>query len=99
MEFVAQPARSPDLNVLDLGAWYSLQSVVEEIKYEVKPTKKITHRIIDAVNKAWDDWCAADKLSGLFNTLRHNTHAIVKAEGGAEYERHNGARKSRRRLE
>jgi len=29
--FVAQPARSPDLNALDLGAWWSLEKAVGEI--------------------------------------------------------------------
>ena len=29
---VTQPSKSPDLNVLDLGAWYSLQVAVD--KYE-----------------------------------------------------------------
>lgn len=28
MHFVVQPPKSPDLNVLDLGAWRSLQSAV-----------------------------------------------------------------------
>jgi hypothetical protein len=33
VRFITQPTKSPDFNVLDLGAWNSLQSAVEEVKY------------------------------------------------------------------
>jgi len=34
VRFITQPTKSPDFNVLDLGAWNSLQSAVTEVKYD-----------------------------------------------------------------
>jgi len=86
IEFIPQPTRSPDLNVLDLGAWYSLQSVVEECKYEAEATKKLTHRVIDEVLKAWSRWESAEKLTALFKTLEKVVAQVVKHEGGNQFD-------------
>jgi len=85
IEFIAQPTRSPDLNVLDLGAWYSLQSVVEECRYEADPTKKLNQRLVEVVLAAWQDWQSAKKLTKLFSTLNRVVTAVVNNQGGNQF--------------
>jgi len=85
IEFISQPTKSPDLNVLDLGAWNSLQSVVEECQLECNPTKKINHRLIDAVLKAWTEWESANKLAKLFYTLERVVKCVVRQDGGNQF--------------
>ena len=86
LEFIPQPTRSPDLNVLDLGAWNSLQSVVEECRYEANPTKKLTHRLIDVVLEAWDSWQSAEKLGKLFNPLERVVTGVIQNDGGNQFD-------------
>jgi hypothetical protein len=83
--FVTQPARSPDLNVLDLGAWNLLQAIVPVVKYERNPKEKIYTRIIRTVLKAWDEWAAAEKLGKLFCTLYEVCQLIMKHKGGSRF--------------
>jgi hypothetical protein len=82
---VTQPARSPDLNVLDLGAWNSLQAIVPVVKYEKDETEKIYTRLIKAVLRAWEEWAAAEKLEKLFNTLYEVCRVIQRFKGGSRF--------------
>ena len=34
VQFLPQPAQSPDLNTLDLGAWWSLETDVSALRYD-----------------------------------------------------------------
>lgn len=37
----AQPSKSPDMNALDLGVWYSLASALPAIKFDTHSCKKV----------------------------------------------------------
>jgi hypothetical protein len=80
--FMVQPARSPDLNVLDLGCWASLQAAVPAVKYEKDPTKKMYNRIIDNVYKGWNEWVEQHKIEKVFKTLREVWKEVQKDKGG-----------------
>jgi hypothetical protein len=56
ISFVTQPTRSPDLNVLDLGIWNSLQSGVPTIKYDKAAEEPMNQRIIEKVEHMWDNY-------------------------------------------
>lgn len=102
LEFLTQPAQSPDLNVLDLGAWFSIQAVVEEIKYERETETyvpaRFVRRIITAVMNAWKTWLASEKLELLFLELASNVRKVLRANGGNDYDGHSGVRKQLKRL-
>lgn len=95
IETICQPAKSPDLNVLDLGAWYSLQVAVDKAKRDVAllsdlilelNPEKPTHRIIDAVRKSWNEWVSEKKISKLFRSVIMIMTQIVKERGGNNFE-------------
>jgi len=83
-EFVAQPPRSPDLNVLDLGAWNSLQVAVDNLKHEGNPSATVSE-LFDRCIDAWAKWPAAQVLTKLFNTLSAVLCQVKEARGGNEY--------------
>ena len=85
IEFVAQPARSPDLNVLDLGAWWSLQVTVDRLKEENGGATVSEQVLRDRVLEAWDLWQGAEKLDKLFNTLWNVLSKIEEVNGGNNY--------------
>ena len=82
LDFVAQPARSPDFNVLDLGAWHSLQVAAEKID---PGSLMWTEEICERVQKAWDTWATGTTIGKLFEVLGPISRAVVDLEGGNEY--------------
>lgn len=52
IRLVAQPAKSPDMNALNLGVWYSLAAALPALKFDTDACKKVlvslcfTHRLI-----------------------------------------------------
>ena len=82
---VVQPARSPDLNALDLGAWTSLQATVDDYKdeslreqYYEGRSETILQKII---TEAFIQWANVDKLSKIFNTLQKQYQLVIDAKG------------------
>jgi len=80
--FVKQPARSPDFNVLDLGAWTSLQSRVELLRYSSQSRGRMVDGIVEAVEDAWEKWDSAPKLTNLYSKLSATLEATRAARGG-----------------
>jgi len=83
--FVTQPTRSPDLNVLDLGIWNSLQTKIPTIKYEKNAEKPIHTRIIEEVVNTWNKYNGAEKLKNIFETLSRIFAKVVEVECGNVY--------------
>jgi hypothetical protein len=83
--FVTQPTRSPDLNVLDLGIWNSLQSGVPSIKYDKSATEPMHERITTAVMRMWDDYDGTTKLTKIFRTLTLIYKAVIEANGRNDF--------------
>lgn len=69
IHFHAQPPNSPDMNVLDLGAWNSLQTTVPALIYEHLGDSN-EKRIIRAVEESFLLWNAREKCNSLFHTLK-----------------------------
>ena len=82
--FVAQPAKSPEFNVLDLGAWNSMQVAVRKMR----PCKREDwiEQIVETAKSAWEEWCKLDKISSLFELLEDISRAIIKVHGDNSYE-------------
>jgi hypothetical protein len=85
ISFVTQPTRSPDLNVLDLGIWNSLQSGVPTIKYDKAAEEPMNQRIIEKVEHMWDNYDGFAKLTKIFRTLTLIYNAVIKAEGRNDF--------------
>lgn len=85
VEFVAQPPRSPDLNVLDLGAWNSMNVAVDAQKNGHHLRQLSQEEIYHIVQSAWNSWAAADKLASLFATLTPILPLVVHCNGGNNY--------------
>jgi hypothetical protein len=85
ISFVTQPTRSPDLNVLDLGIWNSLQSGVPTIKYDKAAEDPMSERIIEKVERMWDNYDGSTKLAKIFRTLILIYNAVIKAEGRNDF--------------
>lgn len=85
IEFKAQSPRSPDMNVLDAGAWWSLQVAVDEVDDE---TDRSASEIVihDAVLKAWNTWINKDKIQKLFDDVLLNCKEIIRTNGGNLYQ-------------
>lgn len=83
--FVAQPLHSPDLNVLDLGAWRSMDIAVDELKRNHMGRQLTLEVIGEAAAMAWDVWNAADKLERLFETLQAIWACVVRVDGDNNY--------------
>jgi len=83
-KFVSQPARSPDLNVLDLGAWWSLEKAVGEVS-----TKSDSETWTEAVRKkvlcAWNKWDSGIKCAKIFSTLKLVWEKIREHQGGNDF--------------
>lgn len=80
----AQPGRSPDLNMLDLGAWHSLQARVLEIKREKDATDSMEQKLMDGCLKAWAEWSnehAQVKLQRIWETLCHHMSQVIDSNG------------------
>lgn len=87
---VTQPTKSPDLNVLDLGAWYSLDCAVFKHKRDLRlqglsvrnEALKPEHDIIQKVEQVWATWVSKDRIMKLFQTCKRMMEACVRQEGG-----------------
>lgn len=94
IETVLQPTKSPDLNVLDLGAWYSLQVAVDKEKRNIKMRQilhvdepvKPSHRIIELVENTWNDWVDEKRISKLFHDVYLVMKEIVRTSGNNNFE-------------
>ncbi|ETO76636.1 hypothetical protein F444_07974 [Phytophthora nicotianae P1976] len=90
IRLIFQPPNSPDLNVLDLGLFASIQS----LQYRI-PIYKFTD-LIDAVDDAYKTM-SADTLDDIFLTLQSCMLCILKEDGGNQYKLpHMGKAKLRR---
>lgn len=85
VEFIAQPPRSPDLNVLDLGAWNSLNVAVDAQKDGRHLRHLSQEEIYHTVQSAWTSWAAASKLESLFTTLTLILPLVVDCNGANDY--------------
>ena len=83
--FIAQPACSPDLNVLDLGAWRSMDIAVDKVKRNATQRQLDGMEIYNAARDAWASWQSAEKLTKLFDTLQSIWKCIVDIEGRNDY--------------
>jgi len=79
--FVSQPARSPDLNALDLGAWWSLEKAVGEITQKSDEETWI-EAVQRRVMEAWNQWNAEDKCCKIFSSLKLVWAKIKEVNGG-----------------
>ena len=85
ISFCTQPTRSPDLNVLDLGIWNSLQSGVPTIKYDPDSEHQMFTRIEAEVMRAWNEYDGTTKLTKIFHTLNLIYKEVIKAKGGNNF--------------
>ena len=93
VHFLQQPAQSPDLNTLDLGAWWSLETNVNELRYN--PTWSSRHDrphefladLNDAVLRSWKSWETSERLTKLQSTLFQNNWAVLACNGQNDYDR------------
>ena len=76
---IQQPANSPDLNILDLGFFRSIQSLMHK-----KMPKTIDH-MIEAVHEAFFELAPAT-LRDVWMTLQFVMNEILKCKGGNEYD-------------
>ena len=84
IEFITQPCRSPDTNVLDLGIWNSMKSQVVEQKYMRESDLTMNQRIIDAVMEMWENF-NPNILGSIFETLKAVLYQIEASEGGNSF--------------
>ena len=79
--FIPQPPKSPDLNVLDLGVWNSIQSSIREPAQLPQLEMPWKDRLLQEVERAWDEKCTGDKLGRIFETLTHVWQKIYETQG------------------
>ena len=84
IHFVAQPSNSPDLNVLDLGAWNSLRVAVENLRKKNRTHELRAEEIRVACLEAWKEW-DGEKLEKLFSLLE-KILIIIRDSNGDKYE-------------
>src|SRR3989338_4932555 len=72
---------SPDLNVLDLGAWHSMQKAVPAIVFSNTAGAVVEERIKEAVQTSFHQWNAKEKCSKLFSTLKAFMAQTIIEEG------------------
>jgi hypothetical protein len=78
IRLLCQPANSPDLNVLDLGFFASIQSIQNRM-----PVHGL-HSLIETVKKAFDE-TSMDTLENVFITLQSVMSCILEDTGGNSY--------------
>ena len=78
IDVVMQPAKSPDLNILDLGYFNSLQT----LQYTT-PVKNVEELAL-AVFKAWD-MLNPDSLRKIWYTLQRTMDLILSVDGNNNY--------------
>jgi len=88
ISFECQPPRSPDLNVLDLGIWFSLAAGVRVslLDETIRKSKKVIDRLIAAVTLRWEEWDATHRLESIYETKTRIIQAVLEAEGAIDYD-------------
>ena len=87
LQFLIQPAQSPDLNTLDLGAWCSLETDVNELRYDQIGIVEEIDQNIDTVMQSWKSWRTSEVLRKLQSTLYQNCWAFLAFKGRNDYDR------------
>jgi hypothetical protein len=85
IEFVTQPTRSPDCNILDLGIWNSLQSHVPTVRYGRSEDEPMEIRIQNEVENMWNLYPGYEKLEAIFHTLKAIHRCIIDNFGGNKF--------------
>jgi hypothetical protein len=83
--FVASPAKSPDLSLLDLGAWYSLITAKERVKAQDWGRTNMELKIVKACEAAWQAWDAAPTITNLVAKWKEVLQEIIKHNGGNDF--------------
>lgn len=77
-----QPAKSPDTNILDLSAWWSVDSIVRKAKNEgTVEGQCFEGKITQVINASWQQWDAKRKLPKMFKTLEVVLGKIIETKG------------------
>lgn len=80
VEVVTQPAQSPDLNVLDMGFFNSLQCLADETDPD-----SLSDLLSNVEDIFWEEY-PAETLMQVFNTQYDVYNAILAKEGGNDYD-------------
>lgn len=89
-----QPAKSPDVNLLDIAVWRSL-STNFEVLTSSEPTKTMSHRMIDEFKAHWDAMDGLRVLGGATRALMSTLTAIIEFDGGNNFRvPHSGAKRT-----
>ena len=92
-EFLLQPAQSPDLNMLDIGAWWSLETAVNDLRYDPNwsqrglKTSDLLRELNETVMNAWHSWDTKHVLSKLQGTLFSNYWSVLSSKGSNSYDK------------
>ncbi|XP_074290123.1 uncharacterized protein LOC141616863 [Silene latifolia] len=78
MELICQPPNSPDLNILDLGFFRSIQTL------QHKKSSKSILELVDVVGRAYDE-IDNEKLKFVWVSLHACMNEILRNEGGNSY--------------
>jgi hypothetical protein len=84
IEFFTQPARSPDVNALDLGIWNSMQRQVDWVKYDTQAETSMADRIMANVLSMWESY-ESQALINIFELLPRIMQCIIDENGGNGY--------------
>jgi hypothetical protein len=84
IEFFTQPARSPDVNALDLGIWNSMQRKVDWVKYDTRADGSMADRIMANVRSMWDEY-DPQRLINIFELLPVIMRCIIDENGANGY--------------
>jgi len=82
--FCSQPARSPDLNMLDLGIWWSIGAGVTEMRQRRKDESGADF-LVGMVREQWLRWrrdLATEKLQKVHEVLAHGVFPQVRLNNG-----------------
>lgn len=90
--FLLQPAQYPDLNTLDLCAWWSLETAVNELPYNPdwsnrnnRPSEMFLD-LNDFVLRSWRSWNISAMLQKLQSTLFQNYWSVLSSSGRNDYD-------------
>ncbi|OWY98515.1 hypothetical protein PHMEG_00030705 [Phytophthora megakarya] len=89
IRLIFQPANSPDLNVLDLGFFSSIQAV--QLEHPVHDVKELVSTVLEAYDKL--TWTTLDDV---FLSLQNVMLSILRSRGDNEFVLHLGKQKLRR---
>ena len=97
IEIIFQIPRSPFTNVLDLGVWMSLQSIVERKHFLKRST---TLALTNTVMETWNSSDLNDMLHKVFNRLKVVLCNILRDNGGNDkVEDYRGVKYSKVKIE